>query len=221
MIVENYESGNDRKHAMGPDIIEECIAIHSMPEVDPDTWAPLFDPNAFSEAHRPLQVDDYALSHTELRQWADRCSRLRAQIQQKSTLYLERQPDVINEDETSRPRKGFKRSQPSHNVEGYTEAQLRSICQKDRKQCHKLKKRHRKDLSAAEIEKIVAATKVPFRLQKDVAHDFNITKSLVSTLVCESEKQPAKLRTKRRKDGLKLIKQEVVEEVTSSIVANG
>ena len=34
---------------------------------------------------------------------------------------------------------------------------------------HKPKKRHRKDLTATEIEQIVAATKIPYKFQKDVA----------------------------------------------------
>ena len=35
--------------------------------------------------------------------------------------------------------------------------------------CERYKKRHRKDLSADEIEKILAATKEPYRLHRDVA----------------------------------------------------
>ena len=86
---------------------------------------------------------------------------------------------------------------------------------------HKVKKRRRKDLRANEIEKIVAATKIPFRFQKDVAHEFNITEILVSTLVVESEKRPDKLRAKRRKDGLKIIQKDAIAEVTSSIIETG
>jgi len=80
MVVERYESGQDRKHALGPDIIEECIAINALPEVDRDAWTPLFEPNIFTEAHGPLKVDDYRMSEDELRHWAERCTRLRSQI---------------------------------------------------------------------------------------------------------------------------------------------
>jgi len=76
MNVERYEQGQERKHAMGPDIIEECLAIHSLPEVEPDAWAPFFEPTSFTEQHGPLKVDDYMLSQDELRQWAERCTRL-------------------------------------------------------------------------------------------------------------------------------------------------
>jgi len=44
---------------------------------------------------------------------------------------------------------------------------------------------------------------------------------LVSSLVCEAEKSPDKLRAKRRKDGLRLLKQDAVQEVTTSIVESG
>ena len=74
MVVYRYEPGQDRKHALGPDIIEECIAIHALPEVDPDAWNPLFEPNFFTEQNGPLKVDDYRLSEEELRRWAERCS---------------------------------------------------------------------------------------------------------------------------------------------------
>ena len=86
---------------------------------------------------------------------------------------------------------------------------------------HNVKKRRRKDLRANEIEKIVAATKIPYRFQKDVAREFNITDSLVSALVVDSERRPDKLRAKRRKDGLKIIQKDAIAEVTNSILETG
>ena len=62
MTVERYEASLDRKHALGPDIIEECIAMHALPDVEPDAWAPIFEPTSFTEAHGPLKVDDYMLT---------------------------------------------------------------------------------------------------------------------------------------------------------------
>ena len=67
----------------------------------------------------------------------------------------------------------------------------------------------------------MAATKTPFRFQKDIARDFNITKHLVSTLVCESVQSPDKLRAKRRKDGLRLLKKDAISETTSAIMETG
>ena len=54
----------------------------------------------------------------------------------------------------------------------------------------KLKKRHRKDLTADEIEAIVIATRQPFCLLKDVALRFRLPVSLVGRLVREAEKKP-------------------------------
>ena len=59
------------------------------------------------------------------------------------------------------------------------------------------KKRHRKDLTADEVEALVAATKQPFRLHRDVAQQFRVTTNLVSCLVVEAEKKPEKLNRKR------------------------
>ena len=54
----------------------------------------------------------------------------------------------------------------------------------------KYKKRHRKELSPEEIEAIVACTKEPYRLYKDIAQQFKISSDLVCRLVNESKMQP-------------------------------
>ena len=54
----------------------------------------------------------------------------------------------------------------------------------------KLKKRHRKDLTADEIESIVLAVRQPFYSMKDVAMRFRLPFSLVGRLVREAEKKP-------------------------------
>ena len=58
--------------------------------------------------------------------------------------------------------------------------------------CSKLKKRHRKDLTADEIEAILQATREPFCLLKDVALRFRVPVTLVGRLVSEAEKKPEK-----------------------------
>ena len=40
-----------------PDIFEECEAVSNLPPVDPDSWAPLFDPTDFNEANQPLTTE--------------------------------------------------------------------------------------------------------------------------------------------------------------------
>ena len=71
--------------------------------------------------------------------------------------------------ENERSRLGQKRSKPSHNAEGCTEAQLRQLSELERAPCRKFKKRCRKDLNSKEIAEIIAAAKEPFRLHKDIA----------------------------------------------------
>ena len=55
-----------------------------LPAVDPDSWAPLFDPHDFTEAHGPLEIEPYRLPQEDLRTWADRAIRLRANIVEKA-----------------------------------------------------------------------------------------------------------------------------------------
>ena len=57
MVLEDYECHHDRKWPMGPDIFEECEAVSNLPPVDPDGWAPLFDPTDFNEANQPLTTE--------------------------------------------------------------------------------------------------------------------------------------------------------------------
>ena len=89
--------------------------------------------------------------------------------------------------------KGIKRSKPTSNIEGRTESDLRQQAQSDRVCCRRYKKRHRKDLTADEIEKILEATKQPFMMHRDVAQQFKISHRLVVDLVREAQKQPGKL----------------------------
>ena len=65
--------------------------------------------------------------------------------------------------------------------------------------CRKFKKRHRKDLTPDEIEAIVAASKIPHRLHKDIAQEFKIPIYLVGRLVKESIEDPRKLDVYRSK----------------------
>ena len=46
---------------LGPDIVEECNAVAALPAVDPDEWAPLFEPDDFNKAHGPLKVESFRL----------------------------------------------------------------------------------------------------------------------------------------------------------------
>ena len=57
-------------------------------------------------------------------------------------------------------------------------------------------------MTISEIEAIVAATKEPFRLQKDVAQTFRVSAQLVSVLAREAIKKPEKLEARREREQL-------------------
>ena len=85
--------------------------------------------------------------------------------------------------------------------------------------CRKFKKRHRKDLNPDDIEAIVAAAKVPHRLHKDIANEFKVPAILVGQLVKESAEQPTKLDSFRAKLELNEQKKQVIESVTTDLLA--
>ena len=73
VTIENYLEGRDRKHALGPDIVEELQALEAEDEdEDSGSWSALFDPTAFTEANQPLSLDRFRLSAAELETWAQR-----------------------------------------------------------------------------------------------------------------------------------------------------
>lgn len=71
---------------------------------------------------------------------------------------------TLSTEKRGRGGKGVKRSKPSNNIEGRAESDLRKQAQMDQVHCKKYKKRHRKDLTASEIERIIEATKQPFMM---------------------------------------------------------
>ena len=58
--------------------------MDDLPAVDPDAWAPLFDPGDFNDAHRPLELEPYRLSSEDLEIWAERCTEIRANISERA-----------------------------------------------------------------------------------------------------------------------------------------
>ena len=121
--------------------------------------------------------------------------------------------------EIPRTRVGQKKSKPSHNIEGRTEKDLSKQRAAEKMSISKFKKRHRKDLSAAEIEAIVAASNEPFLMQKDIAIRFRITQTLASTLIREAKRKPEKLQNLRERERQLVAKKEAVETVVTAMLA--
>ena len=51
MAIEGYETGINRKFKLGPDLVEECMAVIQMPDDDQSDWQPIFEPHDFNEQH--------------------------------------------------------------------------------------------------------------------------------------------------------------------------
>lgn len=52
VVIEDYRAGCDRKHALGPDIVDELQALEDEDEDDETrSWQALFDPEAFTLAN--------------------------------------------------------------------------------------------------------------------------------------------------------------------------
>ena len=83
---------------------------------------------------------------------------------------------------------------------------------------NKLKKRHRKYLSAEEIEDIVDATLEPFGTHHVVAQKFRVTPSLVGRLVREPIKKPEVLQKLRERVGATKEKKEAVEMAVTKML---
>ena len=70
---------------------------------------------------------------------------------------------------TPRTRRGLKLSRPADNVEGLPEKELRRRRNLDTAAGKNYRKRHRKELTVEEVVEIVASTKEPHRLNKEIA----------------------------------------------------
>ena len=73
---------------MGPEIIEECNFVADLPGDETDSWAPLFDPNAFKDAHGPLEIEKFRLPQEDLKAWALKAVQLRKDIVEKGSAGL-------------------------------------------------------------------------------------------------------------------------------------
>ena len=82
----------------------------SLQEVDPERWAPLFDPSSFNEENQPLTLEQYQMREEELRAWAQRCVVLRAAIVRRSQEYAPPEPDAGANEGPAWSRKGRKNS---------------------------------------------------------------------------------------------------------------
>ena len=58
MAIEGFETGINRKFKLGPDLVEECMAVIKMPDPanhaphgDQSDWQPIFEPHDFNEQH--------------------------------------------------------------------------------------------------------------------------------------------------------------------------
>ena len=62
MSIQDYQTDLNRRHALGPDIVEECQVVSNIIAGNPEDWVPLFEPTSFNECHGPLELEKYSLS---------------------------------------------------------------------------------------------------------------------------------------------------------------
>ena len=84
MIVQDYEPNLERKFPLGPDVVEECRSVASIPMAKDHDWKPLFDPEVFNKEHGPLLIEKYQLSQSDLKEWAIRAVNLRVKIREQA-----------------------------------------------------------------------------------------------------------------------------------------
>ena len=113
VAIEDFEAGRDRKHGLGRDIIDELQALELVePDEESESWEALFDPSTFSTANQPLTLDRFRLPEAELKSWAERVVRIRADIEVRVKEIAVLEQDVDRHDEnlpavpTTRSRKG-------------------------------------------------------------------------------------------------------------------
>ena len=95
MVIEGYEADCERKWPLGPDLVEECQLVDDLPKGDPDSWDPLFEPNNFTEAYGPLEVEKYRLSPIKLEEWAKMSVELRGDIVKRAKKFVEEEPTTV------------------------------------------------------------------------------------------------------------------------------
>ena len=156
-----------------------------------------------------------------MRSWAERLTRMRAEVEARAQLFVIAEPRPEEEDLGQRSRRGLKRSVPAHNPDRLSEGELRELRKVDAGSCRLSKKRHLKSLSDAEMDQIVAATKRPGWLMKDVAQQFNIAPSLVGKLCAEAERKPEVMARRRARRQLDADKRAAIEAVTLTTLRAG
>ena len=95
ITVDGFEVDLMQMWPLGPDIIEECKAVAGIQPDDIESWVPLFEPADFNDAHGPLKLEDYQLSQEELKTWAERVIKIRADIMQKAKISAETEADIV------------------------------------------------------------------------------------------------------------------------------
>ena len=67
-------------------------------QADIDEWQATFDPETFTKANQPLSLDRFRLSAEELREWAVRLTRMRAEVEARALRCADEAPRAAEED---------------------------------------------------------------------------------------------------------------------------
>ena len=197
---------------LGPDIVEECNGVSALELDNSENWSPVFEPTDFNEAHGPLKLQSYRLSTDELRDWAERTVKIRVAILERAKAYADNIDEGVPDQDGNQRSRSQKKSKAIHNIEQRSEKDLKQQGDRDKGMGTKLRKRHRRELSADEIADIVAATKKPYCQIKDVALQHRVTPGLVGRLVKDAEKNSQMIQQLRDQVEMLQQKRDAVEQ---------
>lgn len=87
--------------------------------------------------------------------------------------------------------------------------------------CRRYKKRRLKELDDEEVDQIIADSKRPGWLKKDIAQKYRVTPDLVSKLCKEAAEQPEKITARRQLKQVLAEKKDAIADVTTTILKAG
>ena len=143
---------------------------------------------------------------------------MRAEIEARAKRLLDVEPVQEVENEVARSRKGHKRSKASHNPDQLKESELREMSVVENATCRLSKKRHLKNLSEDEVDKIIATSKKPGWLMKDIARKYRIASQLVGKLCREAVRKPEDRERRLERKQLNEDKRQAIGEVTQTVL---
>ena len=153
--ISHFDEEADKKCPIGPDIVHEMDELAEIQEADLAEWSALWDPLAFHLSHPQPKITDHVYSEATLKALAVKAVDIRQSIKKKAVLYQQDDEIPLATSQPAAGRQGLKHSTRASNPEGLLEKQIRERARLAEPVGRKYKKRHRKELTAADFVDIV------------------------------------------------------------------